>query len=168
MDNETKFITKNSLFFVVLIIFCHFGINAQQVENGWNYEISCAGTGADGTYLVKMVSYGKTVEAAVAQAKKDAVHGVLFRGFSGQPGQCTSQRPIIPSTILGSEKEDYFEKFFVDGGNYLNFVSVNQSGITPTKMKKGYKVEVIASVAKDRLRKEMESAGIIKSLSSGF
>ncbi len=51
----------------------------------------------------------------------------------------------------------------------MKFVSTSGDG-TPTTMKVGkeYKIGVVVTVMVDLLRKDLEAAGIIKGLSSGF
>ena len=54
----------------------------------------------------------------------------------------------------------------------MKFVSVTGDGAIGAgdriKVGKEYKVGVVVSVSKDELRKDLEAAGIIKSLNSGF
>ena len=73
---------------------------------------------------------------------------------------------------LEEEREDFFQSFFADGGKYMKFVSVSNDGAVDAadrmKIGKEYKVGVIVSVNVSALRKDLEEAGIIKSLSSGF
>ena len=62
--------------------------------------------------------------------------------------------------------------FFEDGGKYMKYVSVSTDGQISAddrkKVGKEYKVGIVISVMKDALRKDLESAGVIKGLSSGF
>ena len=61
---------------------------------------------------------------------------------------------------------------FYDGGKYMKFVSVSGDGSIAAedrlKVGKEYKIGVVISVSKDNLRKDLEDAGIVKGLSSGF
>lgn len=137
----------------------------------WRYEIACEKVGSQGTYLVKVWSYSRKPEVAVEQAKKNAVHGVIFKGFSGNG--CATQKPIARSASLEAEKADFFKLFFASGGKYMKFVTSSNNGSVAagdvTKVgKKEYKVGVVVTVQKDLLRKDLEAAGIIKGLSSGF
>ncbi len=137
------------------------------------YEIECVGTGIQGTYLIKVWSYSKNPDVAINQSKKNAVHGVIFKGFSGGSQGCTSQKPIARNTNLEQEKKTFFKEFFSDGGKYMKFVSLSADGSVAASdrlkiSRKEYKIGVVVSVRKDELRKDLESAGIIKSLSSGF
>ena len=57
-----------------------------------NYEVECMGTGMDGTQLIKVWGYGNKPDDAVYQAKKNAVHAVIFKGITGgKPGCMTRQ-----------------------------------------------------------------------------
>lgn len=72
-----------------------------------NYEISCAGSATQGYSLVKI--------RAVVENKKEigdnilkrcAVHGVLFRGYSGGQG-CVSQPPLAGSATVEQQYSDF-------------------------------------------------------------
>ena len=143
---------------------------ADKATQEWRYEIECAGTGVQGTYLIKVWSYSKKPVVAFEQSKKNAVHGVVFKGFKGNSTSgCTSQRPIAPNPTVEQEQSDFFTKFFSNGGDYMKYISNSQSMSNDVvKVGKEYKVGVVVSVAKDQLRKDLETAGIIKGLSSGF
>lgn len=137
----------------------------------WRYEIQCAGVGHDGTYLVKVWSYSKKGNVAIEQAKKNAVHGVIFKGFTGGDG-CAAQKAMISNPNVEAEKKEFFDLFFEDGGKYMKYVSVSTDGHISAedrkKVGKEYKVGIIVSVMKDALRKDLESAGVVRGLSTGF
>lgn len=59
-----------------------------------NYEVECMGTGMDGTQLIKVWGYGKKPEDAAYQAKKNAVHAVIFKGINGGKPGCMT-RPLV-------------------------------------------------------------------------
>ena len=152
-----KIYSSSFLLLVVAILLLPSKLFSQE----WHYEISCAGTGVQGTYLVEVTSYGKTVDAALAQMKKDAVHGVLFKGISGK---CT-QKPLAGKAEVENEHKDYFKTFFSDKGDYSKYVvESNEVAPIPVKVGKQYKVTKILSVKKDMLRRDLEKAGILKSL----
>jgi len=138
----------------------------------WRYEIECSGIGSDGTYLVKVWSYSKKPEVAILQAKKNAVHGVIFKGFGGGPRECTSQKPLATNPNIEDEKADYFDKFFEDGGQYMKYVTESSDGSIDSrdrlKIGKEYKIGVILSIQKDKLRQDLEAAGIVRGLNTGF
>ena len=137
----------------------------------YRYEIECVGTGVQGTYLIKVWTYSKKAKIAIAQSKKNAVHGVIFKGFSGGGQGCTSQKALA-SYDVEEKNNEFFDKFFSDSGDFNKYVSVTNDGtIDPDdrlKVGKEYKIGIIVSVLKDQLRSDLEKAGIIKALDSGF
>jgi len=137
----------------------------------WRYEIEAVGTGIQGTYQVKVWSYSKKPQVAIEQAKKNAVHGIVFKGVPGT-GRVSSQKALVQDSNLDQEKENYFNEFFKDGGKYQKFVTlVNNGAISPEdriKMGKEYKIGIVVSISSAALRKSLEDAGIIKGLGSGF
>jgi len=168
-----KMISKISLISVGMLLISSQAFaqqkKADKATASWRYEIECVGIGQPGTKLIKVWSYSKSATVATTQAKKNAVHGLIFRGYAGGAQGCTAQRPLTNDPSLEQQKADFFDPFFAEGGKYMKFVSVSGDG-TPEPMKVGkeYKVGVVVSVMTDLLRKDLEEAGIIKGLSSGF
>jgi len=167
-----------SILLVLAIISFSVTVNAQAKRKAnkdterWKYEIECAGTGVQGTYLIKVWSYSKKPKVAIAQAKKNAVHGVIFKGFAGGAQGCVSQKPLA-RTNVEFDNEEFFDGFFKDGGRYMKFVSASNDGSVGAGdvlkvSKRLYKVGVVVSVQKDALRRDLEKAGIVKGLASGF
>ena len=143
---------------------------ANKDTENWRYEIECVGIGKPGTKVIKVWSYSKKANIANAQAKKNAVHGMIFQGYAGGGQGCTNQRPMSNNPALEQEHQQFFEDFFeTNGGKYMKFVSVSGDA-TPDVMKVGkeYKVGIVVVVQTDFLRKDLEAAGIIKGLSNGF
>jgi hypothetical protein len=134
-----------------------------------NYEVTCMGTGMDGTQLIKVWGFGKKPEDAIHQARKNAVHAVIFKGIlGGQPG--CMQRPLVNKPGAEVQHADYFNNFFSNGGSYLRFVSQAGDGsVDRIKIdKRTFKVGVVVSVMHAQLRRELEAAGIIPKLGQGF
>lgn len=135
----------------------------------YNYEVETVGVGSDGTKSLKIWTYGKKVDQAVMTAKKCAVAACIYRGLPA------STYALATPALLQQpweEWDEYFEKFFADGGEYLNYVNLTTDGVPAgqdrLKMKNGYKVGVYVQVLYDRLRKDLESKGIVKSMDSWF
>ncbi|GGG52365.1 hypothetical protein [Bizionia arctica] len=174
-----KSIKTSSMLLLVLIGFIQ-PIKAQKGTNkadkqtiAWRYELESVATGIQGTDQVKVWSYSKNVETATEQAKKNAVHGIIFKGLPNN-GRVKGQKPLARNANLNEENEEFFEEFFEsDGGDYMKFVTlVNHGQIAPGDRikisKKEYKIGVVVSVNTAELRKYLESNGIIKGLSNGF
>lgn len=137
----------------------------------WRYEIETVGSAVQGTAQVKVWSYSKNQNTAIDQAKKNAVHGVIFKGTPDN-GRIRGQRALTQDPNVEVEQGEFFNAFFEDGGKYLKFVSlVNNGAIAPgdrVKVGKEYKIGITVQVNTLSLRKELEDAGVIRSLGSGF
>lgn len=140
---------------------------ANKDTDEYRYEIECAGNATQGTYLVKVWSYSKKAAVAENQCRKNAVHGVIFKGYGGGNG-CVAQRPLCNIPGAETANETYFKTFFAEGGEFQKYASVVAGTTEVTKVGKEYKVGTIVSVRKDDLRKALETAGIIRSLNAGF
>lgn len=133
----------------------------------YRYEIACAGNAAQGTYLVKVSTYSKKADVAENQCRKNAVHGIIFKGYGGDNG-CVAQRALCSTPGAEVEYETFFKSFFADGGEYQKYASIVAGTTEVTKVGKEYKVSVIVSVRKDDLRRALEAAGVVRSLNAGF
>lgn len=144
---------------------------AERDTKSWRYEIEAVATGTQGHYLIKVWSYSRNPQVAMEQAKKNAVHGIVFKGFQGKQG-VPGQKALCSNPNIENERSDYFDNFFADGGNYMRFINLSGDGSIRAedriKVGKEYKIGVIVSVNVAGLRKELEDAGIIKGLGSGF
>ncbi|WP_350284826.1 hypothetical protein [uncultured Croceitalea sp.] len=148
----------------------------------WVYDIECyGGTAKNGFKIVKVWSYSKEKGVATAQAKKNAVHGIIFKGYAGEGRGCRASRPLMNREMTEDEYKDFFKDFFLDDGDFNRFVTyaTDYKGIADVqklvKNKKDkkdkfyqYKIGVIVSVASDDLRKHLEKEGVINSLAKGF
>lgn len=142
---------------------------ADKATATWRYEIVAAGVGVQGTYLVQVWSYSKNKDVAMEQCKKNAVHGIIFKGFSGNDKVRTSQKPLTSNATVEVENADFFQRFFSNGGRYMKFVNVSTDASPEIiKVGKEYKVGVVMSVNVSELRKDLEAAGVIRGLSNGF
>jgi hypothetical protein len=142
---------------------------ADKDTDAFRYDVEYANTGANGMLLIKVWSYSKKANIALEQCKKNAVHGVIFKGYTATGGGSVSQKPLARDAGVYSEKQDFFASFFVDGGQYMKYVSAVADGSAEVrKVGKEYKTGVVITVNKDQLRKDLEDAGIIKGLASGF
>ncbi len=171
---------KRLLFLKAMFVFAFFATHsctshrhsqADRDTQHWRYEIEPVAVGTQGTYLIKVWSYSRSSQVAIEQAKKNAIHGVVFRGFPGISG-VPGQRPLTTNPNLEQEQAHFFDNFFARGGKYQKFVSVSGDGsIQPRdRLRVGneYKIGVVVSVNVAALRKDLEDAGIIRALDAGF
>lgn len=140
-------------------------------ESMQNFEVSTVKVGTDGTKFIKVWGYGRKVDDAIVQAKKNAVYACIFRGL---PAASTANATpaLCRDANAYQENQEYFDNFFETAGPYINFVNMTTDGVPSgqdrLKIKKGYKVAIYVQVMFDNLRKKLENDGIIKGLSDGF
>lgn len=139
----------------------------------WRYDIECEGIAKLGSKLVKVWSYSKNPKHAISHAMKNAVHGIIFKGYAGGGQGCTSFSPLVKDAETEGKNMEFFDSFFADGGEYLKYVSAATDGnIAPGDRlkisKREYKIGAVVNVQVDQLRKRLESKGIVRSLTSGF
>ena len=124
------------------------------------YTIEGAGTGVQGTYLVKVTMTAKKPENVKDEdLTKCAVHGVLFRGFQGDRQH---QRPMAGSATSEQQHADFYNGFFQQ--QYQSYASTEATSRTVTKAGKEYKVSALVSVNKDQLRKDLTQQGALKEI----
>ena len=86
--------------------------------------VECMGVEHDGSQTLRVNGTGRNKADAVEQAKKNAVREVIFKGIThGQQGCQT--RPILSEVNAEERHEDYFNRFFADGGDYANYVTLD-------------------------------------------
>ena len=128
------------------------------------YDIIGAGTGVQGTYLVKVTMTAKKPDkVSDADLTKCAVHGVLFRGFSGERQH---QRPLAVSAANEQQHAGFYNEFFQQP--CLSYAVIEPTSRMVMKSGKEYKVSALVSVKKDQLRKDLTQQGILKGLTNGF
>ncbi|MEW4923356.1 hypothetical protein [Algibacter sp. 2305UL17-15] len=169
-----------ALLVLASVLFMGTHVNAQWKKNKankdtkiWRYDLECEGIAKQGSKLVKVWSYSKNPKHAISRGMKNAVHGIVFKGYAGGSQGCTSQKPLVKSAETETKYKDFFDAFFADGGEYLKYVSAATDGSIAAGdrlkvSKREYKIGVIVNIKFDQLRKRLETEGIIRSLSSGF
>ena len=95
------------LFCILLSAFCIIPSTASAKNKGWDYEIASAGVArADGYYLLRVsANVDNKKDIGLDILKKCAIHGVLFRGFTGAR---ESEKPLVDSP----QKEQQHASFF--------------------------------------------------------
>lgn len=150
-------------FLLALAVMLPIGAYAKDKNDGkLNYEISQAGVGNQGTYMVKVTVISKDKNVSDDLIARCAVHGALFRGI-GTTG------PIAGSAAAEAQHADYFQNFFAPNGPARNYVAEVSAQREVLKVnKKEYRVTKLVSINKDQLRKDLEAAGVIRGLNSIF
>lgn len=150
-------------------------VDKQQYMKEWsNYEATTNSVGQNGTKNLKVWGYGKKIDKAIEQAKKNAIHACLFRGVPGASNALAT--PAIfknqGSGQVAIENFDYFYDFFEGNEEYLQFVNITTdgypSGQDRREVKGGYKVAINVQVMYDNLKEKMKADGLLKSGADKF
>lgn len=155
---------KRLLSLTILLLAFFMGAMARGGDKMPQYDITGAGSGTEGTILVKVYVYAKSVKDE--DLKRAAVHGVVFRGCTGN--QSGARQPAMAPATAESDNAAFCEAFFAVDGPCQNYATVVSGSYDRVKTQKGYKSGAILQIDKTSLRNELEKAGVVRSLSSGF
>ncbi len=145
-----------------LVLFCSF------LTNKPTYQTECVSLDTDGYYTIKIWDTKKANGYRPEDARRDAIHAILYAGIAGVNG-CSSQQPIL-SKIEDQEAFKRIAKaFFSNKGKWSSFTrSATTATTTPVSLgKKEWKVYQV-SISKSAIRKYLEDLKIIKSLNNQF
>ena len=147
-------------FFFLYLFVALSSISLAKERGQLEYEISCAGNAEAGYYIVEVSAYvSKKGEIGADIVKKCALHGVLFKGFSGSGG-CHSQKQML--TNFNESHSALINNLVTsEYGKYTETIGIPLKVI---KQSKRYKVTTVILVAKDLLRKDLEEWGVVKKL----
>ena len=132
----------------------------KKIAGNYTFETECMGVEMDGSQTLRTWGTGKNRYDAVDQAKKNAVRDVLFKGIRNGKPDC-DLKPVLSEVNAQQAHEEYFNKFFADGGEYKNFVSMKDESLKPKIFKDrkaaGTEVEygVIVRILKPQLKQKM-------------
>ena len=125
------------------------------------------GVEGDGSQTVKAWGNGRNRGDAVEQAKKNAVRDVLFNGLTEGKQDC-ERRPVVSEVNAQVKYEAYFNKFFADGGDFKDFISLKDERIfdkisrDKQKARESVTHGLIVRVLRSELKQKMKDDGILK------
>lgn len=139
----------------------------------WRYEVSQLSLAKQGTAQLAVWSYSKTPSVAAAQACKNAVHAIIYKGVPAGGNGSSAIAPFVDIVNISAESKSFLNNFFRDGGEYMGYVSVSGNGIAGQTSvmkvsKTEYKVGTTVIVNTTLLRQALEKAGVIRGLNSAF
>ena len=105
----------------------------------FQYELEGVSNGAQGTYLIKVWTYSSIKKADIEKCKKNAVHGVIFKGYEAS-AKARGQRPLVAAPGAETEHADFFELFFKDGQRNI-MVGVKNDQIVYVPFNKAIRID---------------------------
>lgn len=128
-----------------------------------SYATECLGKSMDGRQTLRVWASGRNRADAVEQAKKKAVYDVVFTGISAGGGECNGY-PVVDEPNARKKYEDYFDRFFADGGAYSSYVTMDgqkSSGVDKFKGHDNVTYSIVVMVDRSALRRRLENDNII-------
>lgn len=128
-----------------------------------NFQTECLGVELDGSQTLRVFGKGKNKAEAIEQAKRNAVRDILFKGINAGLGEC-SKRPLVNEVNAQEKYSYYFNPFFKNNGEYLNFVKLDEKRLSRIKSSNNTQENwgVVVTVDRDGLRQQLINDNIIK------
>lgn len=160
----------NKILFSIILIsssIVQVSIAQKSTSGNYTYKTECMGVEMDGSQTLKAWGNGRNRFDAVEQAKKNAVRDVLFNGINEGRQDC-ERRPLVPEVNAQKKYEDYFNKFFADGGEFKNFISLKDEKILDKisrdkqKARESVTHGLVVRVLRAELKQKLIADGILK------
>ena len=127
-------------------------------------ETECIGKEMDGSLTLRVWGTGRNRTDALEQAKKQAVYDVLFKGVT-KGNTDYNMRPVMTEVNARERYQDYFDIFFMDRGEYLKYISMEDKRAGSTRVsKRNYRdvtVGVTVRVLVPQLRARLKADGVL-------
>lgn len=149
-------------FALVAVCFTLFSCKSTSTEAFYTFETECVKNAMDGSVVLRAWGQGSSRADAVEQAKKQAVHDVVFYGI--QKGQCKF-KPLVIEVNAKEKYQTYFDNFFSKDGMYNRFIKMDAAKMgsgTKNKSQTRDSHALILRVLRTDLEKQLITDGIIK------
>lgn len=158
----------NRVLSVLIVAFVFASCKTPQVIDstyaGSTFKVECMGTDLDGSQTLRAWGSGKNKSQAMETAKKNAVKAVIFEGINAGTGDC-NKKPLVYEVNANEKYEDYFNRFFADGGEYKKFTSMKDEKSTSRLKSSNNAIEtwgIVVRVDRAAIRQHLINDGIIK------
>ncbi len=130
------------------------------------YEVSCDQVGVQGAQILQVFSVGRRAEDAIRESRRNAVRAMVFRGVTSS---ACNVPPMIRPADFTRRADRFFDRFFAEGGQYLSYVEYAGDEVeSRTQVGRQVKIGTTAIIQVGRLRRDLESAGILTSMNDLF
>lgn len=150
---------------ILLLCAVFFALFAVQDVMAQSEQTECISVEQDGSQTLRVWGKGRNRTDAIEQAKKNAVNEIIFNGIrKGNKGY--NLRPIVTEVNARERYQEYFDIFFMDGGEYLKYISMadRRTGSTKRKVKDSSQVMycITVRVLIPELRQRLIQDGVLK------
>lgn len=126
-------------------------------------ETECISKEMDGSLTLRVWGTGRNRTDAMEQAKKQAVYDVLFKGvIKGNTDY--NMRPIMTEVNARQRYQDYFDIFFMDRGEFLKYVSMEDKRAGSTRVRRNYRDVTVGTTVRvlvPQLRARLKEDGLL-------
>lgn len=137
----------------------------QNSQAYYDYKSQLIGSEMDGTYTIRAYGRARNAVDAYVQARKQAVSDVLFEGVQAASGNLTNLRPLLLDKNAKTRHEDYFNRFFADGGEFEQYASMKERRLMSSKYARTHAqsvAQVTVCVDRAALKQKLINDGILK------
>lgn len=148
------------------LLFSSCGTKKTSLGAFFSFETEFLGAEYDGSLTLRAWGEGNSKKDAVEQAKKQAVRDVIFKGITRGVSDY-HMRPLITESNAVEKYQDYFNRFFSDGGDYLRYVNMKDEKSNSKQVMENhqvYKYGITVRVLSSELKKRLQDDGIIKTI----
>lgn len=152
---------------IILISFIVFTLpSCAQKKVLYKNTVRCLNTELDGSETLRITGYGRNRDDAKEQAIKNAVYVVIFEGvkYGSNGNNGTYTHPLITETAAREKYAEYFDIFFMDGGEYRKYASLadtKRRSMNKTKTKLGTAYEMTVRVLRPQLKLRLQQDNIL-------
>ena len=148
--------------FLIFILSCKTEKPLTSVAGYYNNETECLETRYDGSLTLMAWGKGKNEHEAIAQAKKNAIRDIIFKGITKGKQNCNI-KPLVMDVQAKEKYENYWNSFFSNNGPYIQFATL-QKGPTNKKFNAGDEVTygVMLRVYRQNLKNRLIRDNILK------
>lgn len=136
---------------------------SKSVAGNYNYKTECIDNKLNGIIVLKAWGKGINKKEAISQAKKNALEALLFQGILDGKPNCDT-KPLVTEVNAYERNQAYFDAFFSEKGDYLNFIDSDTSKknavIIPSENK--ITIGIVVTVLQSKLKEKMVQDQIIK------
>lgn len=147
----------------VFLILCSCGTHKTASYSAT--KTTCIATELDGSYTLRVEGRGRNAADAYNEAGKQAVYDILFTTIFWRNGATKNIQPIfVTKQRAYTENQSYFNKFFSDGGEYKDYMSMKEKReLSSIYQKTNAQTACITTVCvyRDRLVEKMIADGIL-------
>lgn len=160
---KQKHIIKQTFLLIFSSIIFYSCSSKNQIGSYYDYEITCDGSSYGGSQRLIVWGSGTSKSEAIEQAKKNALHTVLFKGVrKGQKG--CQLNPIVTEVNAEQNYSEYFSYFFSNSSIYSQFVKVVKQNSKEMKQENSKEVKygVIVDIDMNALKNNLINNNILQ------